>query len=152
MKTRSLLAFTILIIMFLLLPAPVPVDATPPEEGFQITADLVVSQYEPSASGTFTISSSFFPNDSGTVYETFVIDPEDMTVHGVKTMQGANGTIVIKFHGNITADGVIGKFVVISGTGNYRKLHGVGETWALMNYGTFPPTIYATYNGKAHID
>lgn len=148
MKTKTFFMTTILALAVMLLATAAPVHATTPEDGLVISADLQVGTDGSSASGTFTISSPLFETDSGTAYETFMVNWEDMTVHGVKTLYGAAGTIVIKFQGNITPGGVIGKFVIISGTGVYEKLHGVGDTFALMYNGT----ISATYSGTAHID
>lgn len=146
-KTRLNLV-TILVVIGMLLTFTVPVQATPPETDLVITADLTMGQDGVSACGTFTISSSLFPADSGTACETFFIDTSDMTIHGSKVLTGANGTIVLKFQAAITAEGVYGHFTIISGTGAYEKLHGVGDSSAWLVY----PTLWAVYTGRAHID
>lgn len=152
MKTKNMFMVTALVLSCLLLAIPTPVRATAPEEDLLIVADLALGEDGTSASGTFTISSLLFPMDGGLAYEEFHIDQDDMTTHGVKTLTGGNGTITIKFQASITPEGVFGRFVVISGTGAYKKLHGVGATSAWMDYTSTPPTIHAIYSGKAHMD
>jgi len=148
MLKKSSNLMTALVLIALLFAMPSPAQATAPQEDFVITADLIMGMDGMSASGTFTISSPLFPSDSGTAYETFHIDYEDMTTHGTKILIGANGTIVLKFQAAITAEGVFGHFTIISGTGAYEKLHGVGDTsaWLLI------PNLWAVYSGKAHFD
>ena len=146
-KTRFTLV-TILVVIGILLTFTVPVQATPPETDLVITADLTMGQDGVSACGTFTISSSLFPADNGTACETFFIDTSDMTIHGTKILTGANGTIVLKFQAAMTAEGVFGHFTIISGTGAYKKLHGVGDSSAWLNF----PNLFAYYSGRAHID
>ena len=152
MKTKQFLTITALVLMIVMMAVPSPVQATSPEDDLAISANMTLGLDGTSAEGTFTISSSLFPTDSGTAYETFQINLDDMTIHGVKTLTGANGTIVLKFQASITQEGVIGRFVIISGTGAYEKLHGVGDTFAVMDYGNMPPTLFASYTGQAHID
>jgi hypothetical protein len=158
MKARASVMMALVLICSLL-ALPAPVLATPPEP-LTIEAQMWMAG-ENSAAGIFWTSGLFddYGYDFGDASEVFFI--ADDTIHGTKTLVGANGTITLKFQaqilwtGEATAD-VIGRFAVISGTGAYEKLHGVGETYATLDLGCMgpdcPPNIVATYTGKAHFD
>lgn len=148
MIKKSVNLATALVLIALLFALPSSAQATAPEPDFVITADLIMGMDGLSASGTFTISSPLFPPDSGTANETFFINYDDMTIHGTKILIGANGTIFLKFQSAITSTGVFGHFTIISGTGTYEKLHGVGDTSAWL----MAPYLWAVYSGEAHID
>jgi hypothetical protein len=101
-----------------------------------------------SATGEFSITGLF--TDGGSASEVFFIDMEDLTIHGVKTLEGAEGTIIIKFQAQLAPDfsEATGHFVILSGTGIYQNLHGVGTTTATIDHGV----ITATYETRAHFD
>lgn len=149
MKTKLwlILLFVVLGMVFAL---PAPVQATKPVDDLVIDADLTIDPLTGnSADGSFTISSPALGiSDCGSASQTFYIDWIEYTIHGVKTLEGSQGTIILKFRGQITPSGVIGSFTIISGTGDYAKLHGVGSTFAaIMGLG-----ITAHYEGSAHFD
>ncbi len=85
----------------------------------------------------------------------------DGTIHGVKTLVGDQGTITIRFQANLTwkPDGTgeaNGQYVIVSGTGAYAKLHGVGTTHATLSLACIGPdclpNIEAHYTGTGHFD
>ncbi|MFO7697739.1 MAG: hypothetical protein R6X16_11385 [Anaerolineae bacterium] len=138
-----------LALVCLLLALPASALATPPEP-LTIEADLWLTG-ENSAAGTFGASGLF--DDGGDASEVFFI--ADGTIHGVKTLVGAEGTITMKFQAQLTWTGPTtgvaeGRFVIVSGTGAYEKLHGVGESYAELDLAAYH--IWAEYTGRAHID
>jgi hypothetical protein len=150
MKTRfSKIIALALIMICLLVILPTPALASKPVE-LTINADLWMTG-ENSAAGTFETTGLFTAN--GEASETFFIAAE--TIHGVKVMEDLNGTITILFQAHMTwtgpTNGVAeGHFVVVSGTGAYKKLHGVGDSYAELNLATYH--ILASYTGTAHFD
>jgi hypothetical protein len=148
MKTR--ISITMMLVMFCtLLTLATPVQATRPDP-LTISADMYLNGPS-SAVGTFNAIGLF--TDDGSATEVFFI--ADSTIHGVKTLVGAGGTITIKFQAELTwtspTTGIAqGQYVIISGTGAYVKLHGVGETYAELDLGT--GHILASYTGIAHFD
>lgn len=136
------------VVVIFLLSSTAPAMATPPVE-IEINADMYLNSPS-SAAGNFTVSG--FIADAGAAYEEFFIS--DDTIHGVKTLSGANGTITIRFQAELAFDGPIGTatgtFVIVSGTGDYAKLHGIGTTTATLDMMSYH--IVATYSGIAHID
>jgi hypothetical protein len=153
MKAKVSFMMVVVILIGLMLVLPGPAQAARPVGGLQITADLEMTGPN-SAAGSFIISSPLFEEDSGAAYETFILAAD--TIHGIKTLEGMNGTIVIKFQATSTFDGPVGRavgsFVIISGTGAYHNLHGVGTTDATLDLSAIPPTITAFYEGAAHCD
>jgi hypothetical protein len=151
MKARVFVTMALVLICSLLV-LPAPVLATPPVP-LTITAGLWLTGAD-SAAGTFEASGLF--GDAGVASETFFI--ADDTIHGVKTLVGAEGAITLKFQAQLTwtsqTTGVAaGRFAIVSGTGAYRKLHGVGETYAELDLAAYPnPNIVATYTGTGHFD
>jgi hypothetical protein len=148
MKTKSIIVIT-LMLGCIILALPNTVQATAPEP-LTIEADLWMTG-ENSAAGYFSTSGLF--SDGGDASEVFKI--AGTTIHGVKTLEGANGTITIKFQAQLSWDQegkgyANGSFVILSGTGAYKKLHGVGQTYAEINLVTYQ--ISATYTGTAHFD
>ncbi|MCL4560792.1 MAG: hypothetical protein M1281_09285 [Chloroflexi bacterium] len=152
MKSRFSFIAVALFLAIILLMFPASVQATPSQD-LTITANLVMTGQN-SAAGSFEVSG--LVADHGNASEVFFI--ADNTIHGVKTMVGADGTITIKFQAQLawtsqTAGTAEGQFVILSGTGAYEKLHGVGATDASINLAALPyPTISATYTGTAHMD
>jgi hypothetical protein len=152
MKARGL--FTLILVLSWMLAAPTaPARATPPED-ITINAELLMTG-ETSAAGIFWISGLFADNgyEFGDASEVFFI--ADDTIHGVKTFIGEEGTITIKFQAQLTwtsptAGYASGQFIILSGTGAYDKLHGVGESFAELNLTTYQ--IIASYTGRAHFD
>lgn len=148
MKTRTSIMLAVWILASIL---PAPVGATAPEP-LTITANLVMTG-ENSAAGTFAISGLF--TDSGYASQVFFLAGK--TTHGVKTLEGAEGSITIKYQAQVTWTSETtgfaeGRFTIVSGTRKYANLHGVGETYAELNLGVLPPAITATYTGEAHFD
>jgi hypothetical protein len=152
MKAR-VMKTTVFVLACMLLALPTPVLATPPEP-LTIEADLWLTG-ENSAAGVFNATGLFEDSgyDFGDASEVFFM--ADGTIHGVKTLVGEAGTITINFQAQVTWTGPTsgvaeGRFVIISGTGAYEKLHGTGETHAELNLGSYH--IWAKYTGMAHFD
>jgi hypothetical protein len=158
MKARASMIMA-LVLACTLLALPAPVVATPPEP---LTIDAVLwLTSEDSATGVFWTSGLFndYGYDFGDASEVFFV--ADDTIHGRKTLVGELGTITINFQAQIewaseTTSIAKGRFVIVSGTGAYENLHGVGETDATLDLGCIgsecPPNIVASYTGKAHFD
>ena len=152
MKTRTSIVLVVWILASIMLVLPAPVGATAPEP-LTITANLVMTG-ENSAAGTFAISGLF--DDSGCASQVFFLAGK--TTHGVKTLVGAFGSITIKYQARVTWTSKTtgfaeGQFTIVSGTGEYANLHGVGETYAEVDLAALPyPAITATYTGEAHFD
>jgi hypothetical protein len=146
MKTKiSIVMISIFLSVVLVSPASatVPVPVT-------ITAILDMTGPN-SAAGSFDISGLFA--DTGVASEQFFTSSN--TIHGVKTLIGSEGTITIHFQAQLTWLGPTtavakGRFVIVSGTGAYEKLHGVGDTLAELDLVT--GHLLATYTGEAHFD
>jgi hypothetical protein len=154
MKARASVMMA-LVLVCTLLALPATALATPPEP-LTIEAGLWMTG-EDSAAGSFETSGLFTGN--GAASEVFFI--ADGTIHGVKTLVGQEGTIILHFQAQLTWTSETtgyaqGRFVIVSGTGAYEKLHGVGETYAELDLGCMGlgclPNIGATYTGKAHFD
>jgi hypothetical protein len=154
MKTNSARTMALALVC-ILLALPAPVLATPPEP-LTIEAQMWMTGGT-SAAGGFSTSGLFA--DGGNASEVFFIAAD--TIHGTKTLVGTYGTITLNFQAQITWTGeytaaVNGRYVIVSGTGAYEKLHGVGDTDATLDLGCMgadcPPNIVATYTGKAHFD
>jgi hypothetical protein len=147
MKPKILIV-TLIVLFCLALALPEPVQATKPVEDFEISATLTIMS-ETYAEGDFQISCPDLSiSDQGFSSETFKISWDGLTIHGVKTLEGDMGTIVVKFRGRMTPEGVEGMFTIVSGTGAYAKLHAVGTTTATIWQGV----IDAHYIGSAHFD
>jgi hypothetical protein len=129
--------------------APTAATASPPE---QMTFAVEMAFTGPnSAAGTFESTGAV--TDSGTVVQEHFI--AGRTVHGVKTLTGAEGTIVIRFQGLITptspATAVFrGRWVIVDGTGAYEDLHGQGEVATTINFAL--GELAGVYSGRAHYD
>jgi hypothetical protein len=148
MKTKASVLMGIMLV-WMLLALPAPAQATT-SEPLEINAELWMTG-ENSAAGSFEISGLI--NDSGNASEVFFIAAN--TIHGVKTLESAAGTITIRFQAKLTWTGPTtgyadGQFIVISSTGAYEKLHGVGTTHAELDLSTYH--ILATYTGTGHFD
>jgi hypothetical protein len=152
MKARASMMMA-LVLACTLLALPAPALATPPEP---LTIEAWMWMTGPdSAAGIFWTSGLF--EDRGNASEVFRIAAD--TIHGTKTLVGTYGTITLKFQAQLTWNDTPkaeGRFVIISGTGAYKKLHGVGETYATLDLGCMGPVcrpnIVAMYSGKAHFD
>jgi len=145
------------LLVAILLALPAPALATPPEP-LTIEA-LMWMTGENSATGYWwTRPNELFMDGWGASEEFFIAAD---TIHGTKTLVGVDGTITINFQAKLTWQSETtgeakGRWVIVSGTGAYEKLHGVGETYARLDLGCLgsdcPPNIYALYSGKAHFD
>jgi hypothetical protein len=150
MKARpSRMMTLVLVLVCILLMLPVPVQATA-SEPLTINAELWMTG-ENSAAGNFGTTGLFTTN--GTASETFFTAAG--IIHGVKTLVNSEGTITIRFQAQMTWTGPTtgvaeGQFVIVSGTGVYKKLHGVGSTYAQLDLATYH--ILASYTGTAHFD
>ena len=149
-RTSRMIALALVCI---LLALPAPALATPPED-LTIEADLWMTGPN-SAAGIFETNGLFddYGHDFGDASEVFFI--ADDTIHGVKTLVGENGTIIIHFQAQLTWTGPTtgiaeGRWVIVSGTDAYKKLHGVGETYAELDLAAYH--ISALYTGRAHFD
>lgn len=145
-KTSILMA---LVLICTLLAIPAPVQATAPVP-LMIEADLDLTG-DNSAAGSFAASGLF--TDAGAASEKFFTAAG--TIHGVKTLVSTMGSITIKFQAQMTWTSPTtgfaeGQFVIISGTGAYKKLHGVGETYAEIDLAAYH--IFASYTGRCHFD
>lgn len=149
MKTKLSVTF-LLVVLLMVFAIPSHVQATKPVGDLEIDATLTIDPLTGNtAAGNFSISSPALGiSDCGSASQIFYIDWEEYTIHGVKTLVGSHGTIILKFRGQITPLGVNGTFTIISGTDDYAKLHGVGSTFAEIT----GLEITAHYEGSAHID
>ena len=99
-----------------------------PRQTFSIQTTGVLTS-ETSASGTFTTSGAVL--DAGLYTETFRLVGN--TIHAVKTLEGANGSLVVAITGvveNPTASTVsfrAGHWRIVSATGDFAGLHGGGS-------------------------
>ena len=141
------------VLVCILLALPATALATPPES-LTIEAQMWMTGPD-SAAGIFWTSGLFndYGYDFGDASEVFFIAAD--TIHGTKTLVGEHGTITVNFQAQLTwtdpRTGVAeGRWVIVSGTGAYEKLHGVGETYAELDLATY--TLWASYTGKAHFD
>jgi hypothetical protein len=160
-------------------------SVTQATEPVPITFDFYFGQVDMAASvasGTFSATSALV-NDQGTGVETYRLTPQNeqggQTVHGVKTLSGDHGDIIMRMNvlfaplatpqpvflpdgrfGLIISQGT-GRFVILSGTGAYANLHGEGSTVAKLvmilpdsNAPPAPPAFALTggYTGQVHID
>jgi len=150
MKTKVCVAVALACILLVL---PAPALATPPEP-LEIHADMWMTGPS-SAAGIFWAGGLFadYGYEFGDASEVFFIAAN--TIHGVKTLVGEAGTITLNFQAQLTWTGPTtgiaeGRFVIVSGTGLYENLHGVGETYAELDLSTYE--IVATYTGTGHFD
>jgi hypothetical protein len=148
MKAKITLIILALVMLSAQFVLPSPAKAITPES-LQIEVDMWLTGID-SAEGTFETNGLFV--DSGYVNEEFFIAGN--TSHGVKTLEGTAGMITIKYQVDLTwtaTSGIAsGRFVIISGTGAYESLHGVGVTYAELDLAT--GHLVASYTGQAHFD
>jgi len=158
-------------------------SVTQATEPVPITFDFYFDQVDMAAnvaSGTFTATSAIV-NDTGTGVETYKLSPQnpqgEQTVHGVKTLSGTQGDIVLRMNVLFTPlampepvilpdgrfgliiSGGTGRFVILSGTEAYANLCGEGSTVARLilippSDPNTPPAfaLTGTYTGQAHFD
>jgi hypothetical protein len=125
-----------------------PAAATPPEP-VTITIDQHLTGPN-TAAGTWTAAGAF--SDSGDYAETFRLAPSG-AIQGTKTLTSLKGTItlravgVLEFTGPTTAV-IQGRWVVLSGTGEYTHLHGRGPLTVYVDFAT--GTALAIHEGAAH--
>ena len=77
----------------------------------------------------------------------------------VLTSAEGTGTITLRFHlallpmvGPPPAIPTTGSFVVVSGTGAYENIHGVGTAESMVYVAEDPVAIDATFSGTVHVD
>jgi hypothetical protein len=152
MKRLSSVASKVLVACILLLALSVPVSASKPEE-VVLTFDLEITIPDAAAEGTFAATGAI--EESGTVDETFRWT-DDGNLQGTMVLAGAEGTITLRFH--LTVIGpppivpTVGRFVVVSGTGAYENIHGVGAAESKVYVAEDPVAIDATFAGQVHVD
>jgi hypothetical protein len=126
-----------------------PAAATPPEP-VTITIDQHLTGPN-TAAGTWTASGAIF--DSGDYAETFRLRPSG-AIQGTKTLTSLKGTItlravgVLEFTGPTTAV-IEGRWVVLSGAGDYAHLHGHGPLTVHVDFAT--GTALAIHEGVVHL-
>ena len=156
MKRLLSFASKVLAVAVVLLALAAPVSASKPEE-VVFTFDLVITVPDAAAEGRFVATGAI--EDSGTVDETFRWTDEGI-LQGTMVLTSAEGTgtITLRFHlellpiiGPPPVVPTVGRFVVVSGTGAYENIHGVGSAESNTYLGT-PPTIDATFDGQVHVD
>jgi hypothetical protein len=152
MKRVSSFASKVLIAGILLLALVAPVSASKPEE-VVFTFDLVITG-DGVAVGTFDVTGAIEGN--GTVDETFRWT-DDGILQGIFVLTGAeDSTITMRFHLEpISGPPVVpsvGSFVIVSGTGAYENIHGVGKAESNTYVAAPPITIDATFTGQVHVD
>ena len=155
MKTLLSFASKGLVVGIVLLALAIPVSASRPEE-VVFTFDLVITVPDAAAEGTFVATGAI--EDIGTVDETFRWTDEGI-LQGTMLLTGAEGTITLRFHlallpiiGPPPAIPTTGSFVVVSGTGAYENIHGVGTAESMVYVTEDPVAIDATFSGKVHVD
>jgi hypothetical protein len=102
------------------------------------------------AAGAFNMSGVI--QESGTASQVVRIS-DDGIIQGKKVLVGQAGTITLRFNAEPTPDGeAFGHFVIVSGTGAYKNIHGEGTTYATFVFEDGVPKIVGTYSGDVHID
>jgi hypothetical protein len=139
----------IIILMALFLMAASPAAASKPDD-LAISLDLYFTGPD-TAAGTFTASGVV--NDSGSVIQQFTFAGH--TAHGLKTLESSKGSILIRFDVRMSPSGPTtavaeGRFVVLSGTGEYANLRAVGSTFIEADFVT--GTLTGSYAGTGHYD
>lgn len=155
---KRLLGFAskLLVAGIVLLALSAPVSASQPEE-VVFTFDLVITVPDAAAEGSFVAIGAI--EDSGTVDETYRWTDEGI-LQGTMLLTGEEGTITLRFHlallppivGPPMVVPTIGRFVVVSGTGAYENIHGVGTAESTVYVTEDPVAIDATFSGKVHVD
>jgi len=155
MKRLLSFASKVLAVGVVLLALAAPVSASQPEE-VVFTFDLVITVPDAAGEGSFVATGAI--EDSGTVDETFRWTDEGI-LQGAMVLTGAEGTITLRFHlallpivGPPPAIPTTGSFVVVSGTGAYENIHGVGSAESMVYVTEDPVAIDATFAGQVHID
>ena len=151
MKRVSSFASKVLAVAVVMLALAAPVSASKPEE-VVFTFDLMITG-PGVAVGTFDATGAI--EDSGTVDETFRWT-DDGNLQGLFVLTGTKGTITMRFHlETISGPPVVqtkGQFVIVSGTGAYENIHGVGKATSNVYVTEWPITIDAIFAGKMHVD
>lgn len=150
----------LLVIFVMLLGAVVlvlPAAAAYPQS-LELVADMTLTSAD-SAAGPFTLYYDGAEIDSGWATETFFqAGGLNMgTVHGIKTLDGADGTFTIRFDAQSVpvAPGQFlasGRWVIVSGTGAYANLYGEGQVSTTLDVATVPPSLHAEYSGQGHFE
>jgi hypothetical protein len=90
------------------------------------------------------------------VDETFRWTDDDGILQGIFVLTSDGGTITMRFHlETISGPPVVqtkGQFVIVSGTGAYENVHGVGKAESNVYVTERPITIDAIFAGKVHVD
>jgi hypothetical protein len=150
MKRLVQLISIVAVLGIVLWALPAQVFATPSQE---VVFDFVFYFTGPdSAAGSFTATGAI--EDAGSGYEVFRYTDEG-TLQGIKVLEGADGTITLRFNleiiptGPTTAETDV-HFVIQSGTGAYENIHGVGTGAADVDF--VAGTLIGSFSGKVHID
>lgn len=148
MKRIIYLTATLLCLGAMLLAGVDPAKASMPQ-AVEITFNLdLTGPY--TAAGAFNLTG--FIQDKGTASQVVRITDDGM-IQGKKILVGQNGTITLRFNAEPTPSGeAFGHFVVVSGTGAYKNIHGNGTTYATVVFEDGIPKIVGTYSGDVHVD
>jgi hypothetical protein len=158
MKRLLSFASKLLAVAVVMLALAAPVSASKPEE-VVFTFDLVITVPDAAAEGSFIATGAI--EDSGTVEETFRWTDEGI-LQGtmvLTSVTGAEDTITLRFHlellpiiGPPPVVPTVGRFVVVSGTGAYENIHGVGSAESMVYVAEDPVAIDATFSSRVHTD
>jgi hypothetical protein len=105
-----------------------------------------------SAAGSFNAEGAI--EDEGYGYEVFRYTDEGF-LQGTKVLNGEQGSITLRFNLEIIPTGPTTArtevhFVILSGTGTYQSIHGVGTGEAIVDFGN--GTLIGAFSGRAHTD
>jgi hypothetical protein len=128
-----------------------PVAEASPPTPVTITIDQHLTG-PTTAAGTFTASGAI--SDSGDYVEEFRLATSG-AIQGIKTLTSQRGTITLRSVGRLvftgpTAAVAEGRWVILSGTDDYSRLHGQGSVTVSVDFAT--GTAVAIHEGVAHFD
>lgn len=148
MKKLIYLTSTLFFLVAMLLAGVSFAQASQPQ-AVEITFNLdLTGAY--TAAGDFTISGAI--QETGKASQVVRITDDGM-IQGKKVLVGQNGTITLRFNAEPTPSGeAFGHFLVVSGTGAYKNIHGNGTTYATVVFEDGIPKIVGTYSGDVHLD
>ena len=119
-----------------------------------VTITSTVNLNTDPATGTWTATGDV--NDSGTLVEPRLHLGGDGTLQITRVNSGSEGTFTLRILSKVSgveANGDVdftGRWVVISGTGQYATLHGHGDRTAVYHPDT--NTVTETLTGQVHFD
>jgi hypothetical protein len=138
-------------ILLAIWPAVAPAQATISTD---VTIASIVNLNTDPATGTWTATGDI--NDSGTLVEPRLKFVGNGELQITRVNSGSNGTFTLRILSKVTAEepngdaDFTGRWVVISGTGQYATLHGHGTRTAVYHADT--NTVTETLTGEVHFD